>query len=133
MRKSIRIIAAILCCLHLGGGNYGVLQAMAWTRMLVDYSMQDGLVEGTVKTFDGQHPCEMCKNIATAKQKDSEKPKDQRIVVQEFLLKNFVASEILTAKTPKSRDVPVINQVHTVVWKTLGEARPPVPPPRALV
>lgn len=132
MRKSIRIIAAILCCLHLGGGNYGVLQAMAWTRMLVDYSMQDGLVEGAVKTFDGQHPCEMCKDIATAKQKDSEKPKDQRIVVQEFLLKNFVASEILTAKTPKSRDIPVINQVHAVVWKTLGEARPPVPPPRAL-
>jgi hypothetical protein len=133
LRKSIRIIAAILCCLHLGGGNYGVLQAMAWTRMIVDYSMQDGLVEGAVKTFDGQHPCGMCKDIVTAKQKDSEKPKDERILVQDLVLKNFVASEIVTAKTPKSRDVPVIHQVHPVVWKTLGEARPSVPPPRALV
>lgn len=122
----------ILCCLHLGGGNYGLLQALAWTKMLVNYSMQDGLIQGTAKTFDGQHPCSMCKQIVTAKKKDSERPQDQQLAARELLLKNFIAAEITTAKMPVTYETLIVHSVQAVIWNTLGEARPPVPPPRAL-
>jgi hypothetical protein len=56
LRKALRIIVAVLGCLHLCGGHYGVVQALAWSKMLVDYSQRDGLVEGAIKTFDGKHP-----------------------------------------------------------------------------
>nr|MCH1922634.1 hypothetical protein [Shewanella ferrihydritica] len=62
---------ALLGCLHLCGGHWGVMQAVAWTSMLADYSAQDGFVVGAKKTFDGEHPCCMCKAIQEGKKKES--------------------------------------------------------------
>jgi hypothetical protein len=56
------IIAGVLVII-LSGGPRLALQTIAWTRMLVAYSQQDGLVRGVTKTFDGQHPCSLCKSI----------------------------------------------------------------------
>ena len=43
--------------------------------MLWNYSQQDGsLLAGAKKTFDGEHPCPMCKSIKIAKEKERTAP-----------------------------------------------------------
>lgn len=40
------------------------LQAVAWVRMAIAYSQTEGIGAGIKKTFDGEHPCPICKAIA---------------------------------------------------------------------
>lgn len=40
-----------------------LLQAVAWTGMLVKYSQNVSFVDAVEMTFDGDHPCPMCKAI----------------------------------------------------------------------
>jgi hypothetical protein len=57
------------------GGHWGVMQGVAWTKMLWDYSQRAGsLVAGAKKTFDGEHPCRMCDSIKEAKGKEEKSP-----------------------------------------------------------
>lgn len=39
------------------------MQVVAWTGMIVDYSRGNSLSEAVAMTFDGDHPCRMCKEI----------------------------------------------------------------------
>jgi len=45
------------------GLHWAVLQTVAWTGMIVSYSRGASLREAVSKTFDGQHPCCLCKAI----------------------------------------------------------------------
>jgi hypothetical protein len=54
--------------LALTEGHWAVLQAVAWTRMLVVYSRDASLSTALEQTFDGKHPCAMCKLIESARQ-----------------------------------------------------------------
>lgn len=120
----------ILCCLHFGVGNYGLLQVVAWSKMLVDYSAELGLLEGASNTFDGEHPCEMCKQIVTAKKKDAEKPQDHTLLARESVMKEFIASEILISSPPTLIEIPTFFHSRIIVLNDCGADGPPVPPPR---
>ncbi len=52
------------------GLHWTVLQAVAWAAMIVSYSQEAPLGEAVVKTFDGQHPCTLCKQIAKGKRSE---------------------------------------------------------------
>ncbi len=45
------------------GAHWAFLQTVAWTGMMVSYSRDASFTEALSKTFDGQHPCCMCKMI----------------------------------------------------------------------
>ncbi len=45
------------------GGHWAVLQSIAWVCMIGDFSRQDSLRGALSKTFDGEHPCELCLGI----------------------------------------------------------------------
>jgi len=49
---------------QLIGGHWAILQTTAWVGMVVEYSATFGVQAGLTKTFDGQHPCELCRSIA---------------------------------------------------------------------
>ncbi|HQZ27347.1 MAG: hypothetical protein KA250_12225 [Verrucomicrobiales bacterium] len=53
----------LLACIHLLGGHWFAMQGVAWVTMLVDHSREDSLVVAIGKTFDGQHPCTLCKVV----------------------------------------------------------------------
>lgn len=55
----------IVACLMVSiGAQWAVLQGVAWVGMAVSYSVQDGsITEGLSKTFDGAHPCPLCKAV----------------------------------------------------------------------
>ena len=52
------------------GGHWAVLQTVAWATMIVDYSKNAPLTEAVQKTFDGQHPCQICKGIQKSRQSE---------------------------------------------------------------
>jgi hypothetical protein len=54
------------------GLHWAFLQSVAWAGMVVTYSRATTLKEGIAKTFDGQHPCKLCKVVEGCKK--SEKP-----------------------------------------------------------
>jgi hypothetical protein len=52
------------------GGHWAILQSAAWVGMLVNYSNTATLSEAWTKTFDGKHPCKMCKLVREGKKSE---------------------------------------------------------------
>lgn len=61
----IRSIASLLLVVFATTANLHLpaLQVAAWVGMLVNYSRDATLTEAVEMTFDGEHPCPMCKAI----------------------------------------------------------------------
>lgn len=84
MRSRVRLVAALLLgAMLLGVGQLGLgaLQVTAWSAMLVGYTQSTGSVaEAISKTFDGQHPCNLCtevKELASEQTEPDEAERDQ--------------------------------------------------------
>jgi len=45
------------------GGHLAILQGVAWTKMVRDFSRTESIGKAIEKTLDGQHPCHLCKTI----------------------------------------------------------------------
>jgi hypothetical protein len=56
----VRLGVVLMVCLSLGM-HRGVLQTVAWARMLADFAAERPLLEAVEMTFDGEHPCELCR------------------------------------------------------------------------
>jgi len=53
------------------GAHWAALQTVAWTTMLAaNLSSQQSLAEAVSETFDGKHPCPLCKAITAAKKSE---------------------------------------------------------------
>jgi hypothetical protein len=63
MRSRFGIFFGALALLQILGGHWALLQTSAWLGMIVQYSQRAGLKAGLVQTFDGDHPCPVCKAI----------------------------------------------------------------------
>ena len=58
------------------GLHWAVLQSAAWVGMAVAYSVEKGsVVEGLSDTFDGDHPCPLCKAVEKGVSSEQQ-PKD---------------------------------------------------------
>src|SRR6266446_4517057 len=64
------------------GLHWAFLQAVAWTGMVATYSRSLPISQALHKTFDGKHPCQLCKQIAAGKR--SEKKSDSDIPLKKF-------------------------------------------------
>jgi len=82
-------LASVFCALALLqilGGHWAVLQTGAWIGMIVQYSQQSGLNGAIAQTFDGEHPCPVCKAIQDGKkQEQNKRPVLQAKLKQDFL------------------------------------------------
>lgn len=75
----LAVVAALTCSLGL---HWGMLQSVAWVSMVVSYSQESPLKEAVAKTFDGKHPCPLCKEIAKGKR--SEQRHAAGVVIKKF-------------------------------------------------
>jgi hypothetical protein len=50
------------------GLHWAALQSIAWAGMLLNYSRSESVASAIVKTFDGRHPCPLCKAIGKGEQ-----------------------------------------------------------------
>jgi hypothetical protein len=65
-RGFIKFAVAMALVLAVGG-HWAVLQTAAWVGMVISYSQDAPLKEAVAKTFDGQHPCKLCKAVQAGK------------------------------------------------------------------
>lgn len=108
------------------GGHLALLQTFAWGNMLVDFSSKGSLSEAMDKTFDGEHPCPLCKAVKKSKSEEDKKP----------LLKSEIKMEValpVPVKVPFPQSTEVVFSV-TEYSGTYAEVYLAVPmqPPRAV-
>ena len=60
-------VLLVFVLLSISGAHWLVLQSIAWSAMLVEYAHDSALVDAVSQTFDGEHPCGLCKQIAQEK------------------------------------------------------------------
>lgn len=64
----------ILALMFSIGAHWALLQTLAWTGMIISYSQDATLAEAISMTFDGEHPCKMCKVVKEGRKSEQEKP-----------------------------------------------------------
>ena len=104
------------------GLHWAVLQSVAWTTMLADNLRTQSLTEAVTHTFDGNHPCCLCKAIAAGRKSEQKKEFTAPLQKLEFppVKENFVLI------APSS--FQLLPQANTFA-DSLTQ-KPPTPPPR---
>jgi hypothetical protein len=121
----IRYRNALLIALLLAacGAHWGALQSVAWIRMLAENLRTVSFTEAVVRTFDGRHPCSICKVIASAKRSEKKAEFAQSLTKIEFPL---TAQSLLLVVPSRFQLVRMSNELV----ESLSQ-QPPTPPPRA--
>jgi hypothetical protein len=78
MRATIRFATVLVLVLSLGL-HWAFLQSVAWVGMIVSYSHDASLAEAVSKTFDGKHPCCLCKMIQKGRADEKQQEQKQKI------------------------------------------------------
>lgn len=113
-------LMAIIAICH---GQWAALQSLAWGRMLIDnYSATQNVATAMMKTFDGEHPCSLCKDIA--KNQQQEKQQQTRVRILKIDLFHEIAA---LAFVPLSSEP--MNEIAPVPYSPRTD-EPSVPPPR---
>lgn len=121
LAKASKFILVLALCFTLGL-HWGLLQAVAWTGMVVTYSRDASLKTALVKTFDGNHPCKLC--VVVADGKKSEKTSEIKTPVTKLEL--FLVRVPLNIFPPQL--APLADQLAGIpAARTLA---PPFQPPR---
>ena len=118
----ILLVAALICAI---GGRWIMLQSVAWAGMLADNARNCAISDAIVKTFDGKHPCALCKRIEQGRQ--SEKQAD----LQTGLKKLEFAREVTVFFIGAPVDFYLQGEQRATA--VLLAETPPVPPPRSLL
>ncbi|RBP45908.1 hypothetical protein DES53_102292 [Roseimicrobium gellanilyticum] len=132
--KSLARIALVVSLMISIGGHWGMLQAIAWARMIQDYSEEKGLVEGFKETFSGERPCPMCLKL---RESQNEAGKNKAPISKEktdLTLKWYDPSwEGAFKVTPPFPEASTKARLYfTASLRGEGRARPATPPPRAI-
>jgi len=112
------VIALILSI----GGHWTLLQSVAWMGMFAHNVRSCTLAEALDKTFDGQHPCALCKVVAAGKKSEQKQPLTKLEVKIDFWL--APSSCLIVEPTAANLSWPPDS-----VFSSRAEA-PPTPPPR---
>jgi hypothetical protein len=117
-------ILLILALLGATGGHWAVLQTVAWADMLAKNLQTESVGSAITKTFDGEHPCKMCKQIPAGKKAEKKSELPLQIKKLEFVSQRAV---FVFAAPKDFRLVPVLTSTDDGLTH-----RPSVPPPRSL-
>lgn len=107
------------------GGHLALLQGFAWSSMVRDFSRTGSLSTAVEKTFDGRHPCPLCKKIAKARSAEEKAPATIKL---EKKAEVFVASGSSEVPSPICRQF-AYGPPPFIVFPERSDA-PPVPVPR---
>jgi hypothetical protein len=116
------MVAAVLAA---SGTHWMVLQSIAWTTMLAENLHTDSLSQAIVRTFDGKHPCCICKAIAKGKQ--SEKKPDFQAETQKLDF-SYTNSGFIFCPPSEFRELRAENETGLLLTHA-----PAVPPPKELL
>lgn len=118
------------CCVIVAlvvttGAHWAVLQSVAWTTMLAENLRTGSLSEAVTHTFDGKHPCCLCKAIAVGKKSERKSEFTLQLKKLEF---PPAAEKLILVAPSRFEFLPLANAFA----ESLGQS-PPTPPPRGMV
>jgi hypothetical protein len=113
------VVSALIA---MSGLHWAVLQSVAWTTMLAENLHSSSFRDAVTKTFDGKHPCCLCKAIAS--EKKSEQNSEFTAQMQKFEFPPVKENFVLIAPT----QFQFLPQANTFA-ESLTQ-KPLTPPPR---
>ena len=120
-------IALVITLMFSIGGHWALVQGAAWAGMFVSFAKHDSVAEAFTKTFDGQHPCKLCKAVESgsheSKQNGSKTPNELKKV-------DLFTEASLMPDIGVPEQARALSDVMTVHASTRAET-PDAPPPRA--
>jgi hypothetical protein len=117
-----RAAIVVALCLSIGA-HWAALQSVAWATMIVEYAQQEPLAKAIAQTFDGNHPCDLCKHISNGKH--SEKKQEAQLAP---LKQDLICTRRVIVLIPPST---FCSFVGVKMAASVDAAPPPVPPPRS--
>jgi len=116
--------AAVVTLTFALGAHWTVLQSVAWVTMAAGYSRVVPLKEALVKTFDGKHPCLICKFVANGKKSEQRRETQQPPTKIDLFL----------TSSPAGLCPPVRDPLRFALSRSAAarSETPPTPPPRNL-
>lgn len=117
-----QLLLVLALCVSVGL-HWAAVQTLAWTQMLVSYTQQASFPEAVKKTFDGEHPCDLCKAVQTGQSQEKKR---------EFVVSALKWDAVLTASASLRRPVAQPWLYPRLASALTGRVDgPPTPPPRA--
>jgi len=123
----MRGLVVLVLCLSLGL-QWIALQGIAWTGMLISFARDGSLTEAVAKTFDGAHPCPLCKMVKKGIEAEQEPREGQPPPSKTKEMKLTLA----LVSFPRFVFPPVVprNWITTSSAATTRHERPVTPPPK---
>jgi len=112
----------ILALVAATGLHWAALQTVAWTTMLADNLHTHSFSQAVAQTFDGRHPCSLCKAIAAGKK--SSRKNEFTLQMQELKFPPVKENVILSAPS-RFGFLPPAND-----FAKARSRKPLLPPPR---
>ena len=117
------LLLALVSAINL---HLPVLQVVAWAGMIVNYSRDAEISEAIEMTFDGEHPCPMCKVI----QAETVKTDPDRIEAESLV-------RLILFIEPAASWTHTITPLDTLTFAPTSLSRlthqPETPPPRSAI
>jgi len=123
--RRIGHLLTLIAFLAAIGAHWYVLQSVAWTTMLAENLRTTSLPQAVERTFDGKHPCALCKKISHGKQ--TEKKNEFRTEPNKFEF-SFAPAAFIFSPPQQFWEV----RTPDISAKLFSNV-PPLPPPRALL
>jgi hypothetical protein len=121
--RAAQLLIAVLLIVSVGG-HWAFLQSVAWVSMVIDFSKNAPLSVAVEKTFDGKHPCNLCKIVKHAQESDQKQD-----AIKE---KTKCDSWLLAAVIPYESPQPLVERTsYAQPFLCPLSETPPLPPPRA--
>ncbi|HEV2328419.1 MAG TPA: hypothetical protein VGY56_06485 [Verrucomicrobiae bacterium] len=114
------VVCALVATLS---AHWALLQTVAWTSMLAGNLQSCSFHDAVARTFDGRHPCPLCKAIAAGQK--SEQKNQINFGQQKLEFPPVEKRLVLIAPSPVE-----ISSPDTFAAAT--SQKPPTPPPRGL-
>jgi hypothetical protein len=111
----------IALCLSIGT-HWAALQSVAWATMLLQNAKYVAITQAVAQTFDGSHPCSLCKGVAAA-QRAPTKAEAQPLTAKPDLF----CSTNGTGPRPDTAD-SIFASLRILASQRFSS--PPTPPPR---
>ena len=112
----------VLAVILATGSHWFFLQSVAWVGMTVGFSRTEPLTTAIQKTFNGQHPCGLCKLV------DEGRKAEREGEMQKPQTKLDLFCERVSSLT--SEPLPFCAPLAVPIHLDARAEAPPVPPPR---
>ena len=84
MQSKLCRTAVVFTLVLVIASHWFVWQSVAWVGMVIKYAQDSSLVTALEMTFDGQHPCQLCKFVTEGKKSSGAGDEERNLSTTKF-------------------------------------------------